>query len=112
MKEDIKDEMDKDEIDIIVPIEYDSCEIKSPLDHKLMFKTLENPLRRRIVKSIGEHGKSKDEILKEVHIGENDLKFQLDYLVKECYIEVEGEFCKLNEKGKNELLKNILSPLR
>ena len=101
----------KDEVDEI-PVEYDSCGIKSPLDHKLMFKTLENPLRRRIVKSIGEFGKSKAEIINEVEIGEDELKFQLDYLVKECYIEMEGEVCRLNEKGKDELLKNIVSPLR
>ena len=99
--------MEKDEIDIM-SIEPDSCETKSPYGHKLMFKTLENPLRRRIVKSIGESGKSKDEIMKEVGINESDLKFQLDYLIKECYAEVNGEICKLNEKGKDELLANIV----
>ena len=101
----------KDEIDII-PIESDSCEIESPFDHKLMFNTLQNPLRRMIVKSIGESGKTKDEILKEVDISENQLKFQLDYLVKECYAEVDGEIYKLNEKGKDELLVNIVTPLK
>ena len=49
----------------------------------------------------------KDEIMKEVGINESDLKFQLDYLIKECYAEVNGEICKLNEKGKDELLANI-----
>ena len=101
----------KDEIDTI-PIESDSCEIKSPNDHKLMFKSLENPLRRRIIKSIGESGKTKDQIMKEIGINENQLKFQLDYLVKECYAEIDGEIYRLNEKGKDELLVNIVTPLK
>ncbi len=102
----MKDEMDK------IPIESDSCETKSPSDHKLMFKTLENPLRRNIIKSIGESGKTKEEIMKEVVIDKYQLNFQLDYLVKECYAEVDGEIYRLNEKGKDELLKNIIAPLK
>jgi hypothetical protein len=35
------------------------------------------------------------------------LKFQLDYLVKECYAEVDGEKVRLNTKGIQELLANI-----
>lgn len=101
----------KDEIDII-PIDPDSCEIKTPSDHKLMFKALENPVRRKIIKSIGESGKTKDEIMKEVGISEFQLNFQLDFLIKECYAEVDGESCILNEKGKDELLKNIIAPLK
>lgn len=99
----------KDEIDIL-PIEYDSCEIKSPYDHKLLFKALENPLRRRVIKSIGESGKSKNDIINEIGIDENQLKFQLDYLIKECFAEVNEDIYKLNEKGIDELLKNIVTP--
>jgi predicted transcriptional regulator len=95
-----------DEIDSIPP-EPDACETKTPHDHQIMFRTLENPLRRRIVKSIGAFGKTKKEIKKELGISENQLKFQLDYLVKECYAEVEGETVRLNTKGMQELLANI-----
>jgi hypothetical protein len=95
-----------DEIDSIPP-EQDACEIKTPHDHQMMFKTLENPLRRRIVKSIGAFGKTKKEIIKELGISESQLKFQLDYLVKECYAEVDGERVRLNTKGMQELLANI-----
>ena len=69
MEEDMKDEID------IIPIEPNSCETMSPSDHKLMFKTLENPFRRMVIKSIGESGKTKDEIIKEIDIGESQLKF-------------------------------------
>jgi hypothetical protein len=95
-----------DEIDSIPP-EQEACEIKTPHDHQMMFKTLENPLRRRIVKSIGAFGKTKKEIMKELGISESQLKFQLDYLVKECYAEVNGETVRLNMKGMQELLANI-----
>ncbi|MGB8216716.1 MAG: hypothetical protein WCE94_05370 [Candidatus Methanoperedens sp.] len=95
-----------DEIDSIPP-EQDACEKKTPHDHQMMFKTLENPLRRKIVKSIGAFGKTKKEIMKELGISESQLKFQLDYLVKECYAEVDGETIRLNTKGMQELLANI-----
>ena len=95
-----------DEIESIPP-EPDACEIKTPHDHQLMFRTLENPLRRKIVKSIGAFGKTKKEIMKELGISESQLRFQLDYLVKECYAEVDGENCRLNSKGLDELLANI-----
>ena len=87
--------------------ERDACEIKTPLDHKIMFRTLENPLRRNIVKSIGAFGKTKKEIIKELGISEAQLKFQIDYLVKNCYAEVDGEKCRLNAKGLDELLVNV-----
>ena len=87
--------------------EHDTCEIKTPKDHKIMFRTLENPLRRKIVKSIGGFGKTKKEIMKELGISEAQLKFQIDYLVKNCYAEVDGEKCSLNAKGLDELLVNV-----
>ena len=87
--------------------EGDACEMKTPRDHKVMFMTLENPLRRNIVKSIGAFGKTKMEIMKELGITEAQLKFQIDYLVKNCYAEVDGENCRLNAKGIDELLANV-----
>ncbi len=96
----------KDEIDSI-PTEPEACETKTPHDHQVMFRTLESPLRRKIVKSIGAFGKTKKELKKELGISESQLKFQLDYLVKECYAEVDGETVRLNTKGMQELLANI-----
>lgn len=90
-----------------VQSEPDTCETKTPYDHKLMLRTLENPLRRKIVKSIGASGKTKKEIIEELGISKAQLKFQLDYLMRMCYAEVEGENCRLNSKGLDELLTNI-----
>jgi hypothetical protein len=87
--------------------EHDVCEMKTPHDHQIMFRTLENPLRRNIVRSIGTFGKKKKEIMKELGIKEAQLNFQLDYLVANCYAEVDGENCKLNAKGIDELLVNV-----
>ena len=95
-----------DEVESL-PQEPDACEMKTPKDHRIMFKALENPLRRKIVKSIGAFGKTRKEIIKELDISESQLKFQLDFLVKECYAELEGEKCRLNAKGLQELLANI-----
>ncbi len=90
-----------------VPEEPDACEMKTPHDHRIMFKALENPLRRKIVKSIGAFGKTKQQIMNELNISESQLKFQLDYLIKECYAESEGDVYRLNTKGLQELLANI-----
>ena len=47
----------KDEIESI-PQKTDACETRTPHEHQLMFKTLENPLRRKIIKSIGDKTKN------------------------------------------------------
>ena len=95
----------KDEIESI-PQQPDACETITPHEHQLKFKTLENPLRRKIIKSIGSHGKTKQKIMQELNLSESQLKFQLDFLVEMCYAEVDEENCKLNSKGL-ELLKNV-----
>jgi hypothetical protein len=95
----------KDEIETI-PQKPDACETRTPHKHQIMFKTLENPLRRKIIKSIESLGKTKQKIIEELNLSESQLKFQLDFLVKMCYAEVDGGNCKLNSKGL-ELLKNV-----
>ena len=95
-----------DEIESI-PQEPDACEMKTLNDHRIMFRALENPLRRKIVKSIGAFGKTKNEIMNELKISESQLKFQLDFLIKECYAQLDGDKYRLNSKGLQELLANI-----
>lgn len=52
----------KDEIESI-PQKTEACETRTPQEHKVMFKTLENPLRRKIIKSIGSLGTTKQKIM-------------------------------------------------
>ena len=66
----------KDEIDSVPP-EPDACEIKTPHDHQVMIMTLENPLRRKIVKTMGSFGKTKKEIMDELNISGSQLQFQI-----------------------------------
>ncbi len=96
----------KDEIESL-PQEAEACEMKTPHDHEVMIWALSNPLRRSIVKSIGARGKTRTEIMKELDISDLQLNLQLDFLVRECYAEVEGGYYRLNEKGLQELLANI-----
>jgi len=86
--------------------EPDACETRTPHDHVMMFKTLENPLRRRILKRIGVFGRNKEDLQGELDISEDRLRFQIDFLVKACYVEAVGDTYKLTEKGI-VLLSNI-----
>ncbi|MBE0521963.1 MAG: helix-turn-helix transcriptional regulator [Candidatus Methanoperedenaceae archaeon] len=95
----------EDEIDL-VPELPDSCDTRTPYEHRQMFKTLENPTRRKIIKFIGFQGRTKKEIMEKLAIPEEQLKFQLDFLVEKCYAEVDGENCMLNDRGL-DLLKVI-----
>ena len=95
----------EDEIDSI-PEQHGSCETRTPYEHRQMFKTLENPVRRKIIKFIGVQGKTKNEIIDGLNISETQFKFQIDFLVEMCYAEVDGESCRLNDRGL-DLLKVI-----
>ncbi|MFQ6119600.1 MAG: hypothetical protein ACE5KE_06915 [Methanosarcinales archaeon] len=88
------------------PEPVDVCETGTPNEHVLMFKTLENPLRRKIIKEIGVFGKTKSELKKELNLSDFQLKFQLDFLIHGCYVEMDGDTCKLTERGV-DLLSNI-----
>lgn len=95
----------EDEIDSI-PEQRGSCETRIPPEHKQMFKTLKNPARRKIIQYIGVQGKTKTEIMNELAIPDAQFKFHLDFLVELCYIEIDGESCRLNDRGL-DLLKLI-----
>ena len=75
-------------------------------DHALMVKTLEHPVRRKMIKSIGVFGKTKIELKKEVGVDDAMLNFQIDFFVKGNYLNVEGDNYRLTERGL-VLLSNI-----
>ncbi|MCX9014753.1 MAG: hypothetical protein OIN89_08180 [Candidatus Methanoperedens sp.] len=95
----------EDEIDS-VPQQPGSCQTRTPYEHRQMFKTLENPVRRDIIKFIGVQGRTKNEIMEKLALSGEQVKFQLDFLVEMCYAQVDGDTCRLNDKGLG-LLKGI-----
>ncbi|MCL7476432.1 MAG: winged helix-turn-helix domain-containing protein [ANME-2 cluster archaeon] len=75
-------------------------------DHDMMFKALGNPVRRKIIVSIGAFGKSLAEVMKETGVNRSQLDYQLDFLNKGEFAVVEGDICRLTDKGLG-LLSNI-----
>ena len=75
-------------------------------DHDMMFKALGNPVRRKIIVSIGAFGKSLADVMGETGVNESQLDYQLDFLKKGEYAVVEGDMCRLTDKGLG-LLSNI-----
>ncbi|MCK4937288.1 MAG: winged helix-turn-helix transcriptional regulator [Methanosarcinales archaeon] len=75
-------------------------------DHDMMFKALGNPVRRKIIVSIGTFGKSVAEVMKETGVDRSQLDYQLDFLNKGEYTVVDEDICRLTDKGLG-LLSNI-----
>jgi predicted transcriptional regulator len=51
------------------------------------------------VAAIGIHGKTRDEIKKELNLTDFQLKFNLDWLIKEGFVTEEGGVLKLTDDG-------------
>lgn len=75
-------------------------------DHALMVKALEHIIRRRMIKAVGVFGKKKDELKKEVGVDDAMFNFQVDFLMKGNYLRIEGDACRLTDRGL-VLLSNI-----
>ena len=68
-------------------------------EHDMMLKALGNPVRRRIIGSIGTFGKSQAEVMEETGVDRSQLDYQLDFLKKGEYAVVEGNMVRLTDKG-------------
>jgi hypothetical protein len=75
-------------------------------DHALMIKAIENPVRRKMIKTIGVFGKNKAQLKKEVGVDDTTFNFQIDFLIMGNYLKTEDETLRLNERGL-VLLSNI-----
>jgi predicted transcriptional regulator len=75
-------------------------------DHDLMFKALSNPVRRKIIMSIGAFGKSLTKIKEETGIDQSLLNYHLDFLRKGEYIIIEDDTYRLTDRGLT-LLSNV-----
>ncbi len=67
--------------------------------HEKLFKASMSPLRRKIVASIGVFGKTREELKNELDLSDFQLKFNLDWLIKEGFAIEEGDQLKLTDDG-------------
>lgn len=67
--------------------------------HERLFKASLSPARRDIIRAIGIHGKTLEELKKALDLSEFQIKFNLDWLMKEGFVKEEGEKFKLTEDG-------------
>ncbi|MFN3383646.1 MAG: winged helix-turn-helix domain-containing protein [Archaeoglobaceae archaeon] len=67
--------------------------------HEKLFKASMSPVRRDIVRAIGIRGKTAEEIKKELNLTDFQLKFNLDWLIKEGFVKEEGGKLKLTDDG-------------
>lgn len=67
--------------------------------HEKLFKASMSPLRRKIVASIGVFGKTREELKQELDLSDFQLKFNLDWLIKEGFATEEGDQLKLTDDG-------------
>ncbi len=67
--------------------------------HERLFKASMSPLRRKIVASIGVFGKTREELKNELNLSDFQLKFNLDWLIKEGFATEEGDQVKLTDDG-------------
>lgn len=67
--------------------------------HEKLFKASMSPIRREIVRAIGIHGKTLEELKNELKLSEFQIKFNLDWLVKEGFAREEDGKFKLTEDG-------------
>ena len=67
--------------------------------HERLFKASLSPYRRQIVAAIEIHGKTREEIKKELNLTDFQLKFNLDWLIKEGFVVEEDGVLKLTDDG-------------
>ncbi len=67
--------------------------------HEKLFKASMSPIRRQIVASIGIHGKSREELKNELNLTDFQLKFNLDWLLREGFVVEEDGKLKLTDDG-------------
>lgn len=67
--------------------------------HERLFKASMSPIRRQIVAAIGIHGKTREELKKELNLDDFQLKFNLDWLIREGFVVEEEGKLKLTDDG-------------
>ena len=97
--------VEDDELEEMMMAAPSAREIKKK-DHEMLNKAVSHPLRRKLVKSIGVFGKTKDDVQGEMDIDDASFKYQTEFLVNGTFLKVENGLYKLTDKGL-DLLANI-----
>ena len=73
--------------------------IRDKEHHEKLLKASMNPIRRKIIASIGIHGKTKEELKKELNLTDFQLKFNLDWLIVNGFVVEKDGKLRLTETG-------------
>lgn len=73
--------------------------VKDREHHERLFKASMNPIRRKIVACIGIHGKTREEIKNELNLTDFQLKFNVEWLIKEGFVVEKDGKLRLTEDG-------------
>jgi len=101
----MNENIDDDELDEMI-MRGPTMREKKVSHHDMMFKALSNPIRRKVIVSIGVFGKSRSEIEEELNIDKSLFKYHIDFLKEGNYIFLEGDIFRLTDEGLT-LLSNI-----
>jgi len=101
----MNENIDDDELDEMIMRGQTIAE-KKVSHHDMMFKALSNPIRRKVIVSIGAFGKSRSEIKEELNIDGSLFKYHIDFLKEGNYIFLEDDIFSLTDEGLT-LLANI-----
>ncbi|HDN74256.1 hypothetical protein DRP04_06990 [Archaeoglobales archaeon] len=67
--------------------------------HERLFKASMSPIRRKMVAAIGIHGKTREELRKELDLSDFQFKFNLDWLIREGFVKEEEGVLRLTDDG-------------
>lgn len=98
-------EVEDDELEEMMMAAPSAREIKKK-DHEMLNKAASHPLRRKLVKSIGVFGKTKEDIQNDVDIDDASFKYQTEFLMSGNFLKIEDNQYRLTDKGL-DMLANI-----
>ena len=67
--------------------------------HERLFKASLSPIRRKIVAAIGIHGKTREELKKELNLSDFQFRFNLEWLISEGFVKEEDGKLRLTDDG-------------
>ena len=76
-----------------------SEKVRDRAHHEKLFKASMSPIRRKMVATIGIHGKTREELKEEMNLSDFQFKFNLDWLITEGFVVEKDGKLVLTEDG-------------